>query len=71
MRMDLQEQLTKHLTDVHAIEEQALQQMVVAPRDWPATRSWRRRFGNIWTRRATRSGACASVSARAVPTRHA
>jgi ferritin-like metal-binding protein YciE len=30
--MDLQEQLTKHLTDVHAIEEQALQQMVVAPR---------------------------------------
>ena len=32
MRMDLQEQLTKHLTDVHAIEEQALQQMVVAPR---------------------------------------
>ena len=30
--MDLQEQLTKHLTDVHSIEEQALQQMVVAPR---------------------------------------
>jgi ferritin-like metal-binding protein YciE len=30
--MDLQEQLTKHLTDVHAIEEQALQQMLVAPR---------------------------------------
>jgi ferritin-like metal-binding protein YciE len=30
--MDLQEQLTKHLTDVHAIEEQAVQQMVVAPR---------------------------------------
>jgi ferritin-like metal-binding protein YciE len=30
--MDLHEQLTKHLTDVHAIEEQALQQMVVAPR---------------------------------------
>ena len=30
--MDLQDQLTKHLTDVHAIEEQALQQMVVAPR---------------------------------------
>src|SRR5918996_4763711 len=30
--MDLQEQLTKHLTDVHAIEEQALQQLVVAPR---------------------------------------
>jgi ferritin-like metal-binding protein YciE len=30
--MDLDEQLTKHLTDVHSIEEQALQQMVVAPR---------------------------------------
>ena len=30
--MDLQEQLTKHLTDVHSIEEQALQQMLVAPR---------------------------------------
>jgi ferritin-like metal-binding protein YciE len=30
--MDLHEQLTKHLTDVHAIEEQALQQLVVAPR---------------------------------------
>jgi ferritin-like metal-binding protein YciE len=30
--MDLNEQLTKHLTDVHSIEEQALQQMVVAPR---------------------------------------
>ena len=30
--MDLHEQLTKHLTDVHAIEEQALQQMSVAPR---------------------------------------
>jgi ferritin-like metal-binding protein YciE len=30
--MDLQEQLTKHLTDAHSIEEQALQQMVVAPR---------------------------------------
>jgi ferritin-like metal-binding protein YciE len=30
--MDLQEQLIKHLTDVHSIEEQALQQMVVAPR---------------------------------------
>jgi ferritin-like metal-binding protein YciE len=30
--MDLHEQLTKHLTDVHAIEEQALQQMAVAPR---------------------------------------
>src|ERR671922_234122 len=30
--MDLHEQLTKHLTDVHAIEEQAIQQMVVAPR---------------------------------------
>ena len=30
--MDLQEQLTKHLTDVHSIEEQALQQMMVAPR---------------------------------------
>ena len=29
--MDLQEQLTKHLTDA-SIEEQALQQMVVAPR---------------------------------------
>jgi ferritin-like metal-binding protein YciE len=28
----LQEQLTKHLTDVHSIEEQALQQMRVAPR---------------------------------------
>jgi ferritin-like metal-binding protein YciE len=30
--MDLHEQLTKHLTDVHAIEEQALQQLVIAPR---------------------------------------
>jgi ferritin-like metal-binding protein YciE len=30
--MDLQEQLTKHLTDIHSIEEQALQQMLVAPR---------------------------------------
>jgi ferritin-like metal-binding protein YciE len=28
----LSEQLTKHLTDVHSIEQQALQQMVVAPR---------------------------------------
>jgi ferritin-like metal-binding protein YciE len=28
----LQDQLTKHLTDVHSIEEQALQQMRVAPR---------------------------------------
>ena len=30
--MDLQKQLTKHLTDVHSIEEQALQQMLLAPR---------------------------------------
>jgi ferritin-like metal-binding protein YciE len=30
--MNIEEQLTKHLTDVHSIEEQALQQMVVAPR---------------------------------------
>jgi ferritin-like metal-binding protein YciE len=28
----LEEQLTKHLTDVHAIEVQALQQLIVAPR---------------------------------------
>src|SRR5918998_6842166 len=28
----IDEQLTKHLTDVHSIEEQALQQMRVAPR---------------------------------------
>jgi ferritin-like metal-binding protein YciE len=28
---DLQEQLTKYLTDVHAIEQQALAQMHVAP----------------------------------------
>jgi ferritin-like metal-binding protein YciE len=32
MPMDLHDQLTKHLTDVHSIEEQALQQLVVAPR---------------------------------------
>ena len=30
--MNIEEHLTKHLTDVHSIEEQALQQMVVAPR---------------------------------------
>ena len=32
MAKTIEEQLTKHLTDVHSIEEQALQQMRVAPR---------------------------------------
>jgi ferritin-like metal-binding protein YciE len=46
--MDLQEQLTKHLTDVHSIEEQALQQMVVAPRmarDPELARAFREHIG--------------------------
>ena len=62
MRMDLQEQLTKHLTDVHAIEEQALQQMVVAPR-MAGDPELAHAFREHSTRRASRSGACASDSA--------
>ncbi|MGH2805019.1 MAG: DUF892 family protein [Thermoleophilaceae bacterium] len=40
----IEEQLIKHLTDVHSIEEQALQQMRVAPRlagDPELTRAFR------------------------------
>jgi ferritin-like metal-binding protein YciE len=44
----LSEQLTKHLTDVHSIEEQALQQMLVAPRmagDPELARAFREHIG--------------------------
>src|SRR5829696_7581255 len=44
----LSDQLTKHLTDVHSIEKQALQQMVVAPRmaaDPELARAFREHIG--------------------------